>query len=76
MWSFLRKLVGKTDAAPTPEPIDPQRLKNVLASIDAGVEARDLPTLVCRKCGLKYVNTGTFLQGAQCPDCAEKSEGR
>jgi predicted Zn-ribbon and HTH transcriptional regulator len=30
---------------------------------------RPFPTLVCRACGLKYSNTGTFLQGSRCPDC-------
>jgi predicted Zn-ribbon and HTH transcriptional regulator len=30
---------------------------------------RPLPTLVCRACGLKYSNTGTYLQGSRCPDC-------
>ncbi len=30
---------------------------------------RPLPTLVCRACGLKYSNTGTFLKGSRCPAC-------
>lgn len=30
---------------------------------------RPLPTLVCRACGLKYSNTGTYLQGSRCPAC-------
>ncbi len=30
---------------------------------------RPLPTLVCRECGLKYFNTGTYLKGSRCPAC-------
>ena len=72
MWSFLSKVLGRTEAKEPPVESDPARLSSMLEAIDAGVAQRALPTLVCRKCGLKYNNTGTYLHGAQCPDCAER----
>lgn len=44
-------------------------LDSVFRALDDGASERPLPTLVCRTCGLKYANTGTFLQGARCPAC-------
>lgn len=45
-------------------------------ALDAAMQAlkesevdRPLPTLVCRDCGLKYFNTGTYLKGSRCPAC-------
>ncbi len=45
-------------------------LDAVFRELDEGTAERPLPTLVCRRCGLKYPNTGTFLQGSPCPRCA------
>ncbi|HEX3550960.1 MAG TPA: hypothetical protein VHT53_11320 [Candidatus Elarobacter sp.] len=42
----------------------------VFRDLDQGSAERPKPTLVCRQCGLKYENTGTFLKGSACPRCA------
>ena len=55
-----------------PAPSDDDKagtLDATLAALDQGESERELPTLVCRECGLQYANTGTYLQGARCPDC-------
>jgi hypothetical protein len=64
MWTFLRKLFGGGSARPKPGGID-----SVFAALDEGEAKRPPPTLVCRECGLKYANTGTYLQGSRCPAC-------
>ncbi|HTD33207.1 MAG TPA: hypothetical protein VK665_06085 [Candidatus Elarobacter sp.] len=40
-----------------------------MRALDDSAAQRALPTLVCRTCGLKYENTGTYLQGSRCPAC-------
>ena len=62
MWSFLSRLGGKPGASD-------KSLSSVFRELDAGDAARPKPTLVCRACGLKYENTGTYLRGSRCPAC-------
>jgi len=64
MWSWLNRLgLGGT----------PDRggksIDSLFEALDEGAAARPKPTLVCRACGLKYENTGTYLQGSRCPAC-------
>ena len=66
MWKWLGRL-GAGSGGKKRRDIDA-----VFQALDAGDAARPKPTLVCRSCGLKYENTGTFLQGARCPDCERK----
>jgi rubrerythrin len=70
MWKFFERF-GKRDAPPAPPPEDEKSgaLDAALAALDEGESQRELPTLICRDCGLQYANTGTFLQGARCPAC-------
>jgi predicted Zn-ribbon and HTH transcriptional regulator len=65
MW----KLFG-SPKGPKEEPVTQRDALDVAmrALADSEVD-RPLPTLVCRACGLKYFNTGTYLQGSRCPDC-------
>jgi predicted Zn-ribbon and HTH transcriptional regulator len=65
MW----KLFGSTKS-PKAAPAEQRDALDVAmrALADSEVD-RPLPTLVCRACGLKYSNTGTYLQGSRCPDC-------
>jgi hypothetical protein len=62
---------GKRDPAAQPSGAgdDAGALDAALAALDQGEQERELPTLVCRQCGLQYANTGTYLQGARCPAC-------
>jgi predicted Zn-ribbon and HTH transcriptional regulator len=62
---------GKREPAASPPSADDQAgaLDAALAALDQGEQERELPTLVCRQCGLQYANTGTYLQGARCPEC-------
>ncbi|HZY96596.1 MAG TPA: hypothetical protein VFE35_05800 [Candidatus Cybelea sp.] len=66
MWKFFGGLLGglrmRGKTAPT-------GIDSVFAALNEGEAKRPPPTLVCRQCGLKYVNTGTYLQGSRCPDC-------
>ncbi len=65
MWKFLDRLgFGRGKAAADPPGID-----SVLRAIEEGDAERPQPTLVCRDCGLKYENTGTYLNGSRCPKC-------
>ncbi len=68
---FKRFGFGKRDpATPPASPADnASALDAALAALDQGEQERELPTLVCRQCGLQYANTGTYLQGARCPAC-------
>ena len=68
---FKRFGFGKRepDAPPSSGGGDAAALDAALAALDQGEQERELPTLVCRQCGLQYANTGTYLQGAKCPDC-------
>lgn len=75
MWKFLTKVLSGPEAkAPLVSDASSSRVSSMLEAIDEGNSQRALPTLVCRKCGLKYSNTGTYLSGSQCPDCAEQIE--
>ncbi len=62
MWSFFRSLGFG-------QPRQKSGIDSVFQALGEGEAARPLPTLVCRTCGLKYPNTGTYLQGSRCPDC-------
>ncbi len=64
MWDFLGRLFGSRGKTGSPGSIDA-----VFRDLDQGAAERPKPTLVCRTCGLKYENTGTFLQGSACPRC-------
>ena len=67
---FKRFGFGKREPdAPPSGGGDAAALDAALAALDQGEQERELPTLVCRQCGLQYANTGTYLQGAKCPDC-------
>jgi hypothetical protein len=68
---FKRFGFGKRDSEePAPSADDKGgSLDAVLAALDQGEQERELPTLICRQCGLQYANTGTYLQGARCPEC-------
>jgi hypothetical protein len=44
-------------------------IADLLASINDGAAKHGVPTLVCRKCSMKYENRGTFFQGSPCPSC-------
>ena len=68
MWKFFSRF-GKSEPSPPPPEDKAGALDATLAALDAGETERELPTLVCRQCGLTYANTGTYLQGAKCPDC-------
>ena len=64
MW----KLFG-SPKSPKAEPGQRDALDVAMRALADSEVDRPLPTLVCRACGLKYSNTGTFLQGSRCPDC-------
>ncbi|HEY0396425.1 MAG TPA: hypothetical protein VGD01_18255 [Candidatus Elarobacter sp.] len=66
MWSFLRRIFGGSGSSRTP---DRDAISSTLKTLDDSAAQRALPTLVCRTCGLKYENTGTYLQGSRCPSC-------
>ncbi len=68
MWKFFDRF-GKRDPAPPPTEDKGGALDAALQALAEGETERALPTLVCRQCGLTYANTGTYLQGAKCPDC-------
>jgi rubrerythrin len=70
MWKFFDRF-GKREPSPAPAAGNDKggALDEALAALDAGESERELPTLVCRQCGLQYANTGTYLQGAKCPAC-------
>lgn len=44
-------------------------IASAVQALDDSAAASAKPTLVCRTCGLKYENTGTYLQGSRCPAC-------
>jgi predicted Zn-ribbon and HTH transcriptional regulator len=65
MWKLFGKPPGpKADRADQRDALDVAM--NALAESEVD---RPLPTLVCRACGLKYSNTGTYLKGSRCPAC-------
>jgi predicted Zn-ribbon and HTH transcriptional regulator len=64
MSNFFQRIFGQPKTTAQPKGID-----SVLRALDDGEAERPQPTLVCRECGLKYENTGTFLKGSRCPNC-------
>jgi predicted Zn-ribbon and HTH transcriptional regulator len=48
---------------------DRDAIASAVQALDDGAAERPNPTLVCRECGLKYENTGTYLRGSRCPSC-------
>jgi predicted Zn-ribbon and HTH transcriptional regulator len=66
MWTFLRGLFNPPNTA---ERSDANAVASAIEALDDGAAMQPLPTLVCRDCGLKYDNTGTYLQGSRCPSC-------
>ena len=69
MWKKFGFGKREPDAAPSSAGGDAAALDAALAALDQGEQERELPTLICRQCGLQYANTGTYLQGARCPAC-------
>ena len=70
MWKFFDRFGKREPSLPAAADDDKAgALDAALAALDAGESERELPTLVCRQCGLQYANTGTYLQGARCPAC-------
>jgi len=71
MWNFLSRVLNGSNSAPAPigEPSRPN-VGAMLKDINDGASGRALPTLVCRNCGLKYENVGTYLRGSACPECS------
>ena len=69
MWKKFGFGKREPDAPPANAGGDDAALDAALAALDQGEQERELPTLVCRQCGLQYANTGTYLQGARCPAC-------
>jgi predicted Zn-ribbon and HTH transcriptional regulator len=65
MW----KLFGKTKETAVRRGDTHDALDAAMQAMKESEVDRPLPTLVCRDCGLKYFNTGTFLKGSRCPSC-------
>ena len=65
MWN----LFGKSKQVDTERSAGPDALDAAMRALAESEVDRPLPTLVCRACGLKYSNTGTYLQGSKCPAC-------
>ena len=71
MWKIFDRF-GKREPSPPSPPADdgPRRsARRGARGAGPGESERELPTLICRQCGLQYANTGTYLQGAKCPAC-------
>jgi predicted Zn-ribbon and HTH transcriptional regulator len=66
MWSWLERLFG---GPRKPGGSERDAIASAVQALDDSAAERALPTLVCRTCGLKYDNTGTYLQGSRCPSC-------
>jgi predicted Zn-ribbon and HTH transcriptional regulator len=66
MWSFFERLFGRSHRSGGSER---DAIASAVRALDDSAAERALPTLVCRTCGLKYENTGTYLQGSRCPSC-------
>jgi len=66
VWKSLRALFG---GSRTPGRSDRDAIASAVQALDDSAAERPLPTLVCRDCGLKYDNTGTYLRGSRCPSC-------
>jgi hypothetical protein len=71
MWNFLSRVLNGSSGDPTPSAeVSRRNVGEMLKDINEGALGRALPTLVCRSCGLKYENVGTYLRGSACPDCS------
>jgi hypothetical protein len=66
MWKLFDRLFGGSGKSGRP---GGDAIDAAVKALDDSAAQRALPTLVCRTCGLKYDNTGTYLQGAKCPSC-------
>ena len=58
MW----KLFGKPKDASAEAGAGRDALDTAMQALKESEVDRPLPTLVCRQCGLKYFNTGTYLK--------------
>jgi predicted Zn-ribbon and HTH transcriptional regulator len=77
MWKFLTRVLGGSDTSQARiDESGDNRVSSMLEAIAEGASHSALPTLVCRNCGLKYNNTGTYLSGSTCPDCAEAIDAK
>ena len=65
MWSMLARLFGGSRASSGSH----DAIASAVKALDDSAAERSLPTLVCRTCGVKYENTGTYLKGSRCPSC-------
>ena len=65
MW----KLFGKPKGNEADRGDQRDALDTAMQALKESEVDRPLPTLVCRDCGLKYFNVGTFLKGSRCPTC-------
>lgn len=63
MWNLFSRSKASED------PSKKGAMDHMLRALNESDAARPLPTLVCRACGLKYDNTGTYLRGSRCPAC-------
>ena len=61
---WLKRLFGGSNEGDSTRDVS-----SALRALDESDANRAKPTLVCRTCGLKYENTGTYLQGSRCPAC-------
>jgi predicted Zn-ribbon and HTH transcriptional regulator len=66
MGNWFGKLFGGSEKTGRPAS---DAISSAVKALDDSAAERALPTLVCRTCGLKYENTGTYLQGSRCPSC-------
>ncbi len=66
MWDSIRGLFG---GSRSPKKSDGDAIASAVRALDDSAAERPKPTLVCRDCGLKYENTGTYLSGSRCPNC-------
>ena len=65
MFGWLQRLFGGSGSRGGAS----RDITSAVQALDDSAAQRALPTLVCRTCGLKYENTGTYLQGSRCPAC-------
>ena len=68
--SMWERLMQRLRSGSKPEnTTKPPSLQAAMKALDESAAEAPKPTLVFRQCGLKYENTGTFLQGSRCPVC-------
>lgn len=71
MWDRLRGLFREPSAPARPHG---DSIASAIQALNDSLAEQPLPTLVCRECGLKYDNTGTYLRGSRCPSCYPNGE--